>query len=265
MTVWDIIVRFLEDFFYFPLRQDFGLYNPTLVSLWYMLVVVVTILCLGYLCIRFKQSFTDKKRFQQMLLVVLWLVIGILFFGFYKRSIYDYYFEFMFPLPFLLVGGLLADAYDIQLFKLKNGKITMFIKAVVVLSLVGMTSIFYYFPAQRFSKYPLQKDKDIADFVLDKTDGKAFNFALITGGNSDHGYRYFFMREGREPVVIQNPMIDPKRETVTDQLLVICDSLPCSPLGHSLWEIAGFGRAEIVGHWKVAFVEVYKLVPYTEK
>lgn len=267
MTVWDVVVRFFGRLlFYFPLRQDFGLYNPTLVSLWYMVVVVVTILCLGYLFIRFHQSYTDKKRFQQMLLVVLWLVIGILFFGFYRRSIYDYYFAFMFPIPFLLVGGVFADVYENRLFKLKNGTMQLMVKAGVVVAILGMSSIFYYFsPLNVSPNIQLQKTKDIADFVLDKTDGKAFNFALITGGNSDHGYRYFFMREGREPVVIQNPMIDPKRETVTDQLLVICDSLPCSPLGHSLWEIAGFGRAEIAGRWKVAFVEVYKLVPYKEK
>lgn len=32
----------------------------------------------------------------------------------------------------------------------------------------------------------------IAEFIMQKTNNKPFNFALITGGNSDHVYRYFF-------------------------------------------------------------------------
>jgi len=39
---------------------------------------------------------------------------------------------------------------------------------------------------------------------------------------------------------------------------VVCESLPCKPLGNSLWEIAGFGQADIAGHWNVSVVEIYK-------
>ena len=67
------------------------------------------------------------------------------------------------------------------------------------------------------------------------------------------------------PVTIQNIAIDPKRTSVTDQLFVVCESLPCHPLGASLWEISGFGRAEIVGEWQVSVVKVYKLIRYQEK
>ena len=59
--------------------------------------------------------------------------------------------------------------------------------------------------------------------------------------------------------LLENEIVDPERNSVTDQLWVVCESLPCSPLGHSLWEIAGFGRAEIAGHWPVSVVEVYQL------
>ncbi len=102
----------------------------------------------------------------------------------------------------------------------------------------------------------------IAKSVLNRTGGKPFNFALITGGNSDHAYRYFFTLWNRVPVTIQNPQLDPKRQSVTDQLFVVCESLPCSPLGHSLWEIAGFGRADVASHWTETPVEIYKLVHY---
>jgi hypothetical protein len=105
----------------------------------------------------------------------------------------------------------------------------------------------------------------IAQFVNEKTDNKPFNFALITGGNSDFAYRYFFTLWHNEPVSIQNTDMDPQRKTVTDQLFIVCESLPCKPLGNPLFEIAGFGRGEIVAHWPVSVVEVYKLVHYKGK
>ena len=79
--------------------------------------------------------------------------------------------------------------------------------------------------------------RTIAEFVLSKTDNKPFNFALITPGNSDHAYRYFFEMENRDPVTIENDVVDPDRKTVTDQLLIVCEH-ECSPLGHPLWEVA---------------------------
>jgi hypothetical protein len=51
---------------------------------------------------------------------------------------------------------------------------------------------------------------------------------------------------------------------MTDQLM-ICELADCKPLGHPLWEIAGFGRAEIIGEWDVPFVKIFRLVHYTEK
>ncbi len=105
----------------------------------------------------------------------------------------------------------------------------------------------------------------VANFILEKAEGKPYNFALITGGNSDHAYRYFLETGGNPPVVIDNPQIDPDRHSVTGQLFVICESLPCEPEGHSLWEIAGFGRAKIVESWDIYVVKVYKLTAWHEQ
>lgn len=102
----------------------------------------------------------------------------------------------------------------------------------------------------------------IAKFVLSKTDNKPFNFALIASGNSDFAYRYFFSVAKRDPVTIENVQIDPQRKTVTDQLLIVCEQVDCEPRGHPLWEVAGFGRAEIAGEWNVSVVKVYKLVHF---
>ncbi len=39
-------------------------------------------------------------------------------------------------------------------------------------------------------------------------------------------------------------------------------TFPCSPLGESLNDIAGFGRGEIVDEWDVSVIKVYKLIHY---
>lgn len=190
----------------------------------------------------------DKIKFAQYNLLLSWFLIGILLFGFYKKSIYDYYFEFMFPLPFLFTANFI-------LFLVQNKK-TWIIGAVIFIWLTIMNVIgtpFRYVPNRQ-----LNQAREIARFVYDKANGTKFNFALVTGGNSDHAYRYFFKLWNNDPVTIENEVIDPKRKTVTDQLLVICETT-CAPLGHPLWEIAGFGPAQITNDWNLNIVRVYKL------
>jgi hypothetical protein len=168
----------------------------------------------------------------------------------------------MFPLPFLLIAGSLDFLKKIKLFK--AGIIFSLLLFVIIVGL-NLDGIPFQYQANR----QLNQMQTIADFVMNKTKTQGvimpFNFALITSGNSDHAYRYFFTIWGHPPVTIKDPQNDPKRETVTEQLYVVCESLPCEPLGNSLWEIAGFGPADIAGHWKVSVVEVYKLVHYKGK
>ncbi len=267
MTIWNVVLRLFGRLLVdFPLPQDFSKFTGNLLTAWYGFSVVITVFCLIYLGIRFKASFKNRISYLQISLILFWLCSGILFFGLYKKSIYDYYFEFMFPIPFLLFGGVLGDLYENKFFTSKQPSVQYLVKSVVISVVLLVIFIFNQnSPLKVSPNIQLKKTQEIADFVLQKTDGEPFNFALITGGNSDHGYRYFFIRAAKEPVTIQNAIVDPQRKTVTSQLLVVCDSLPCAPLGDPLWEIAGFGRAEIVGHWKVSYVEVYKLIHYKGK
>jgi len=188
-------------------------------------------------------------------LLTLWFVVVVFLFGFYRRGIYDYYFGIFFALPFLLAGLVLHALYTF-------GKIGKVLSVAVLAGLLYLNwqGRPYRFPPNR----QLDQAKEIARFALEKAEGKPFNFALITGNNSDHAYRYFFEIWGNPPLTIENEAIDPERQTVTNQLIVICE-LPtseCKPLGHPLWEIAGFGRAQIVGTWEVPFVTIFKLEHY---
>ncbi|MCL4382923.1 MAG: glycosyltransferase family 39 protein [Patescibacteria group bacterium] len=195
-----------------------------------------------------------KKNNKARVLLFLWLTVGVFLFGFYKKPIYDYYFGFMFSLPFLLVG---QTASFFLHFKYRPVKIIALL-FVGILAWINWEGRPFKFTPNR----QLLQTKTISRFVLDKTNGQPFNFALITGQNSDHAYRYFFEIWGNKPVTIENQEVDPQRKTVTSQLLVICEVSSCQPLGHSLWEIAGFGRAEIEGEWQVSVVRVVKLGHY---
>jgi hypothetical protein len=172
----------------------------------------------------------------------------------------------MFPLPFLLAGGLLGSVWYVQPSKrIRSG---LLLAGKVASILLFFLLFVFNLAGNPFQFQPnRQKDqaKTIADFVLSKTNGKPYNFALVTKGNSDHEYRYFFEIENRPPVVIEFTGKDPGRKSVTDQLLVVCDYPDCQPLGNSLWEVAGFGRAEVAGEWDVSVVKIFKLVHYKEK
>lgn len=282
----------------FPPPEQFVFYDQTLLTVWYWGTIALGIAS-------FVMIFTIKDKLFRLMLLC-WLIIGVFLFGFYQKAIYDYYFEFLFPLPFLLVGGLLKTirmsvmlftfaVYLLLALVVYQLKIpfftehTMFIYLLLVPILIVLnlrpfknikiysvsllvSVVFLGLVVLNLKGYPFQhtpnKQKDqvrkISEFVLDKTNGEPFNFALVTQGNSDHGYRYFFNINGRDPVTIENLQLDPERNSVTDQLLIVCEFTDCQPLGYSLWEVAGFGRAEIENSWDVSVVKVFKLRKFEE-
>jgi len=260
-TIYDVFFRlFGRLVFYFPAKDQFKLYSLNVLNVWTAAIIIIAAMSILLLLRSFYRSFkSDKKDSKKYLLMLLWIILGVLLFGFYKKPVYDYYFTFMFPLPFILVGMFIFQISDFK--KIKGiGKMlaVIILSAIILLNLRGIP---FRFPANKV----LNQTETIAKFVDSETGGKPFNFALITSGNSDHAYRYFLTLWGHPPITIENVQNDPNRKTVTDQLLVICESVPCQPLGNSLWEIAGFGRAEIAGHWYVSVVEIYKLVRYKGK
>jgi len=190
-------------------------------------------------------------------LILTWLIVGVFLFGFYKKEIYDYYFGFLFPVPFILIGNMVG-----QIFAFKKIKYLGWIIGGAIF-LVLIANLFMQNPFRHPGNNQKREAENIANKVIEVTEGKPYNFALITSGNSDHVYRYFLEVKGKEPVVIENSENDPERNSVTEQLIVVCDS-ECKPIGNSLWEVAGFGRAEIIGKWEVPFVTIYKLIHYKE-
>lgn len=198
-----------------------------------------------------KKMNVNQRDMSAFLLLLIWFVVPLILFGFYKKGIYDYYFGIFFPLPFLLVALVLQSMRTMRL--------------GVVAGVLVFGLLYLNWEGRPFKFTPnnqLAQTRMIASEAFDKAEGKPYNFALLANFNSDHAYRYFFEIWGNPPVSIENSEKDPERRTVTDQLIIICELPECKPLGHPLWEIAGFGRAEIAGEWPVSFVRVMKLVHY---
>jgi 4-amino-4-deoxy-L-arabinose transferase-like glycosyltransferase len=234
----------------FPLTDLSHIHDTQQLYIWYLLSLLLGIVSVVGI-IRIKDKLAQ-------LLIILWLVIGIGMFAFYKKSIYDYYLGFMFPLPFLLIGNLATELFNVT----KQNIVRLSVITVVLFLFIF--NIFYM--PFRFEPNKIKDQvKTISEIVISHTDNKPFNFALITNGNSDHAYRYYLEVLGHKPVEMQNPALDPKRKTVTDQLMVVCEDLTCGPLGYSLFEVAGFGRAEIAGVWDGPHVKVFRLVHYRGK
>ncbi|MBI5122289.1 glycosyltransferase family 39 protein [Candidatus Roizmanbacteria bacterium] len=257
-TFWgivsDVFFRvFARLVFYFPAPDKYYLFNSTQLTFfaWFVVIIAIAVII----------SLFFIKNKLVILITSLWFFIGVISFGFYKKPIYDYYFTFMFPLPFLIVGNFFSQLSTWG--KDKKQKIILIILANVLFS-----GIFLYDFGGRPQQYIPNRQKNqakiISEAVIQHAGNKPYNFALISKGNSDHAYRYFLDVLGHPPSTIQNTILDPKRESVTDQLLIVCEDVTCQPLGYSLFDIAGFGRAEIVGSWDVSVVKVYRLVHFVE-
>ncbi len=173
----------------------------------------------------------DKQKKLIYTIGFIYFVIGLFLIRSYRGEIYDYYYGAIFPAPFFLSGVLIK-----QVWKNNYSKLI----ACLVVGVIFVTFIkngFYFGMPNNLIK----QTEDISDLIIEKSEGKTYNFALISKSNSDFAYRYFLEIKNRKPIQLE--------ELITDQLLVLCESSICSPLGNPLWEIAGFGRGEIVGEW----------------
>lgn len=156
-----------------------------------------------------------------------WL-IGSFGMGMYRGHWHYHYFGFLFPVPYLLFGLLLS-------------RISSRPAKLLILTLTISISIFMAttLPIWGQGSNLINQTHQIASTAAALASGKDYNFALITPGNSDHAYRFFLEKDGTPPT--------PLEQQVTSQLIIVCEQEPdtCEPLGHPLWEIAGFGRAKI--------------------
>lgn len=217
------------------------------------LAKIITLGIIIGVCIYWIKSHRDKPGPQPIDLLLIWFITAVSFIGLYQGVVYDYYLGSIFPVPFLFLG--------IAVFSYWSDKNLYNISLLLTLAIIFSYNI-KHSPLAIEPNNLIRNTQEISRSVFDLAENKPYNFALIAGRNSDHAYRYFLEIWGEPPVEIANPVVDPMRKTVTSQLLVVCEEKICQPLGHPLWQIAGFGRAEIVGEWQVSTAKVFKLIPY---
>lgn len=259
LTVWQFVTRggdaksfgvmtFIDKFWDLSVRLFWRLVVIENAEL--SIIVMLAVLGMSvYLIMKLSHQEIKQKALK---ILLIWFALGIGLLSLYTGNIYDYYLMFTFPLPFLLIG--ITFSHHLRY---KVGKLLV----IVVVALVCN----YYLINTPIAKEPNRlkfQTQQIAQFILDKSANKPFNFGLIAIGNSDHAYRYFLEIGGNPPVVIENPETDIGSKSVTDQLFVVCEEKICQPLGHPLWEIAGFGRAEITDEWQVGLFKVFRLTHY---
>ncbi len=184
-------------------------------------------------------------------LILVWLGFAFLGLGLYKQEIYDHYFGFFFPAPFLLIGGF----FDWISKKEQLLGIAFAIWMMVFLVIINLRNNPLKYSANR----QLHRTKEVAGKVIELSGGDAFNFAVLAERNYEGAYMYFFEMWNIPAMV---PIADKLDETLADQLFVVCE-LPrqkCRPEASDRPEITNFGWLEKVADWEYQGVVIFKYI-----
>ena len=183
-----------------------------------------------------------KKLFYPGLILTVWFLIGVLGVSLIRLELTDHYLNFLNPVPYLLIAGLLS--------LIKNGKLQILTATLIVLTL-GFIN-FQKSPLIQAPSNQLKRTQEVANFVIKEAGGKPFNFALIAERNYDSAYQFYLDVYNHKPK--QVPF------EITDQLFVVCEDKVCEPINHPKYEIAAFGWAKIESVKDFEGVKVFKLV-----
>lgn len=233
--------------------QIFNLINKSLIAGKNSMAAAASsvVMALGIVYL-FVESFIKRKNFKikaEYWLLISWFGFGLLGFGIYKQNIYDHYFGFLFPVPFLLIGIFISKLISKSLFAKIFG--LAFLTYLVAVSLMGN-------PLRNDPNRLMERSMKVSRLVLDNVGGKPFNLAVIAERNYEDGYRYFLELWGGN--ILRADRGEPL--TVSDQLIVICENNPatCDPTHSPKAEVANFGMTKIDRQWEVEGVIIYKLV-----
>jgi 4-amino-4-deoxy-L-arabinose transferase-like glycosyltransferase len=214
-----------------PLFTDL---NSTLLTARHLLLAQITgiVLLIGAVI-----GFIKKGQTRNIIFILIWLISGLIGLGLYKQHIYDHYFGFLFPVPFLLLG--------------------LLIKNIKYLSLLLLLPLLYVNlinnPLRHSPNMQMERTRTISEFINNESKGKPFNLALIATRNYDAGYRYFLELENAPVVKIENQ--------IAPELYVVCEEPVCQPVNHRIAEIANFGWSKIDQTWEFPWgVKVFRLI-----
>jgi len=200
-----------------------------------------------------KKAVFESKQRKAFVILILWMFFGLVGLGVYKQHIYDHYFGFLFPVPYLILAGMIE--YLLRQKGLRGTWIV--VTAMVILVWANLTDN----PLRNPPAGQLDRTVKIARLIEKESGGEKFNLAVIAERNYEDAYQYFL--ENWNTKVID---IDPvnTEETITDNLFVVCEKLTteCDPTHNPKAEVANFGWSQVGDTWEVDGVTIYKLVHY---
>lgn len=212
---------------------------------------------LAFVVFLFWLLFNSKKltiNRQPLIIILTWLAFALLGLGLYKQEIYDHYYGFFFPAPFLLLGSLAE-------YIVHRECITSWAKYRVILYATLLVLVYvnlYNSPIRYPPNQQLRRAKEVAQKVSDESKGQEFNFAVIAERNYESGYKYFLQMWGAKIVDIDAQ----KPDTITDQLFVVCEmeKTKCDPTHNAKAEVANFGWSKIEKEYLVFGTTLFKLI-----
>lgn len=212
--------------------------------------IILAFVSIPSLLILLGRKHLHKNEPSAFFILFLWIGMGLVSFGLYKQHIYDHYFGFLFPAVFILFAGFWADIFE-NLSKVGKGIWISFLLVVVAFNL--MENPFRYHPNRQ-----LQRAEAVAEKIIELSDGREFNFAVIAERNYEDGYKYFLDLNR-----VKSYHADKWDEnTIKDVLFVICEEVEekCNPTNSPKAEVANFGMSKVVDKWVVDGVIIYKLI-----
>ena len=182
----------------------------------------------------------SRKSKNLYFIIFTWVISGVIGIGFYNGELYNYYFAFLFPVPFLL------SSLIVSIFSYSKTINTVIIVLLCILSIYLLPkNIIFQSPSNQ-----LKTARSVANKVIELSNDKPYNFALMASGNTDYAYRFFLEAQKKKP--------SPIEEKITDQLIVICEEKDCRYNLSPLPQIISFGPREldlevdfIPGHIKI--------------
>lgn len=211
-----------------------------------MLTLILSFFALMPFLRYFSVRVHNKSSWPTFALFV-WLVVGLVGLSFYQKSVYDHYLGFLNPVPFLLIGS--AVALCLQLAnKYRAILVGMFICILVFTVYVNLSkNNLLSSPGNQ-----LKRTQEIAKVIIQDSQGRPFNFALIAGSNYDAAYQFYLDIYHSKPDMIPFD--------VAEQMFVVCEDSVCDPVHSSKYEVAGFGMSKVEWMKEVYGVKIYKLV-----
>ena len=150
-----------------------------------------------FLATQFYHGVKNKTKNAPALLMMLWIIVPLFVFIFYKEAIPIHYFAILFPVPFIVLGWFVG-----WLWKQNILREVLVLSIVVLLVWQGAYAVQLLIDlgpgGSRVSSYQvtLQDMKDVVNFIQQVSIGEPFNFRSEPYGQYNRSYKYLFEQAG---------------------------------------------------------------------